>query len=125
MVFPMPQAQQPSLARPSSRQEPVTSSVSSQQPLQNEVHPMIQQQQGVRGSNPVVTSIKRSIYTHVNELIAQNEERPEQLARIYHNLQNMNSSEIMATLNNESIRMKCYETFQHVTLESSLIYYKI
>merc|ERR1719412_1999759 len=96
----MPQTQQqPSLARPSSRQEPVTSSVSSQQPLQNEVHPMIHQ---VRGSNPVVTSIKRSIYTHVNELIAQNEERPEQLARIYHNLQNMNSSEIMANLNNES-----------------------
>ena len=48
----------------------------------------------------MVTSIKRSIYTHVNELIAQNEERPEQLARIYHNLQNMNSSEIMANLNN-------------------------
>ena len=44
MVFPMPQTQQqPSLARPSSRQEPVTSSVSSQQPLQNEVHPMIHQ----------------------------------------------------------------------------------
>ena len=39
----------------------------------------------------MVTSIKRSIYNHVNDLIAQNEERPEQLARIFHDLQNINN----------------------------------
>ena len=38
----------------------------------------------------------RSIYNHVNDLIAQNEERPEQLARIYHDLQNINRHEVNA-----------------------------
>ena len=66
---------------------------------------MMHQRQQQVSMNPVVTSIKRSIYTHVNELIAQNEERPEQLARIYHNLQNINySTEIaMANLNNSTL----------------------
>lgn len=71
MVFPMPQSTQ------NQPQQAV------QQPRQNEVQPMVHHQM----QNPVVTSIKRSIYSHVNDLIAQNEERPELLARIYHNLQ--------------------------------------
>ena len=53
---------------------------------QNEVQPMML-------NNPVVTSIKRSIYSHVNELIAQNEERPERLARIFQDLQTINRSD--------------------------------
>merc|ERR1711860_144789 len=53
---------------------------------QNGVQPMML-------NNPVVTSIKRSIYSHVNELIAQNEERPERLARIFQDLQTINRSD--------------------------------
>jgi len=101
-VFPMPQQQiQPSLSEQQS-QQPISQPISQvPQPQQNEVQPMVHQRQQVL--NPVVTSIKRSIYTQVNELIAQNEERPEQLARIYHNLQNcMNSTEMMANLNQSS-----------------------
>ena len=58
------------------------------QPRQNEVQPLHQQ-----ALNPVVTSIKRSIYSHVNELIAQNEERPESLAQIFHDLQNIQAQQ--------------------------------
>ena len=53
----------------------------------------------------MVTSIKRSIYNHVNDLIAQNEERPEQLARIFHDLQNINNRtthEINQQANNQA-----------------------
>ena len=101
-VFPMPQQQLPPSSEPPSQQQPIAPPTSQHsQPLQSEVQPMIHQRQQVL--NPVVTSIKRSIYTHVNELIAQNEERPEQLARIYHNLQNcMNPPEMMANLNHSS-----------------------
>jgi hypothetical protein len=55
-----------------------------QLPRQNEVQPIHHQL-----LNPMVTSIKRSIYSHINDLIAQNEERPDQLARIFHDLQNL------------------------------------
>ena len=86
MIFP--------LQRPSSSERP-------REPRQNQVQPIHQQAQ-----NPVVTSIKRSIYSHVNELIAQNEERPESLARIFHDLQSMNQppppptdEEVLANLN--------------------------
>lgn len=75
MMFPMPQSS-------STQNQPPQ-----QQPRQNEVQPMVHHQM----QNPVVTSIKRSIYSHVNDLIAQNEERPELLARIYHNLQGIDS----------------------------------
>ena len=98
----MPQQQLPPSSEPPSQQQPIAPPTSQHsQPLQSEVQPIIHQRQQVL--NPVVTSIKRSIYTHVNELIAQNEERPEQLARIYHNLQNcMNPPEMMANLNHSS-----------------------
>ena len=76
MVFPMPQQTQPE---------------NHHQPRQNQVQPIHQQL-----LNPMVTSIKRSIYNHVNDLIAQNEERPEQLARIFHDLQNINRLEVNA-----------------------------
>ena len=117
MVFPMPQQQQAPTTRaaaapPPPLQQPIARPSSGHQhrqqqpqPLQNEVQPMMHQRQQQVSMNPVVTSIKRSIYTHVNDLIAQNEERPEQLARIYHNLQNINCSTEMAmgNLNNSTL----------------------
>jgi hypothetical protein len=78
MVFPMPQQQQAPTTRAAAAPPP---------PLQQPI------------ARPW------SIYTHVNDLIAQNEERPEQLARIYHNLQNINCSTEMAmgNLNNSTL----------------------
>lgn len=54
--------------------------------------------------NTVVTSIKRSIYSHVNELIARHEERPDQLARIFHDLQSINNgvSNVTTTTSSEA-----------------------
>ena len=102
----------------------------SQQPLQSEaVQPIHQQMQ-----NPVVTSIKRSIYSHVNDLIAQNEERPEQLARIYRDLQSINNrqtasvtpsevgvvSEALANLNMSSTRAT-WDSMYHGAEDDGLI----
>jgi hypothetical protein len=43
--------------------------------------------------SPIASSLTRSIYNQVNNLISEHEERPEQLARIFRNLQDLSTEE--------------------------------
>lgn len=79
MVFPMPQQEQ------QQRERNVNIQSRSSSLLESASHQQLM--------NPMVTSIKRSIYSHVNDLIAQHEQRPDQLARIFHDLQTLSLDE--------------------------------
>ena len=53
-------------------------------------------------ANPVVNSLSRSIYSQVSHLISQHEQRPEQLARIFEDLQAFSRNSLEVAVNDTS-----------------------
>ena len=56
-------------------------------------------------ANPVVNSLSRSIYDQVSHLISQHEQRPDQLARIFEDLQALSRNSLEVAVNDTSAQV--------------------